>query len=202
MNRRRGRSWAVVGRLGAGFLASLALWVLLARPYERMLAPGAQLLMWAFESPAVTRLAAGPGEIVVDRSDFPPSSPRPGLPAPDIHFNFVLLTTLFLANRRALSPRNLGRWLAAAAGLWIIHLAAVTCEVESVYATRLGAWSAAHYSALARDLWAAAFHFYLIAGRFAAPFALWWGFSHTEDRLVWPHTARVTKTVRRPERRA
>jgi hypothetical protein len=29
-------------------------------------------------------------------------------------------------------------------------------------------------------VWAAGWHFYLIAGRFAAPFALWWSFGKRE----------------------
>ncbi len=53
-------------------------------------------------------------------------------------------------------------------------------QVQSVYATSLGAWSAAHYGTVARNFWAAGFHFYQIAGRFAAPFAIWWVFGRAE----------------------
>ena len=35
-------------------------------------------------------------------------------------------------------------------------------------------WSDAHYGPVARNIWAGGFHFYQIAGRFAAPFTLWW----------------------------
>jgi hypothetical protein len=47
-------------------------------------------------------------------------------------------------------------------------------QVRSVYATALGAWSAAHYGSAARNFWTGGFHFYEVAGRFAAPFAIWW----------------------------
>jgi hypothetical protein len=161
-------------RLVAGFAAGVALWFGLREIYERPLAGTAQAVLRAIERPPVTHLSAKAGEVLVDRSDFPPDSPRPGLPADDIHFNFVLLTALFALQPRFFEGRTLLRFLAAAALLFLVHAAALVFQVESVYATRLGEWSAVHYTALARNIWAGGFHFYLIAGRFAAPFALWW----------------------------
>jgi hypothetical protein len=70
--------------------------------------------------------------------------------------------------------KSIAQLLLAAVLLWLVHVAALIFEVESVYATRLGEWSAAHYGAVARNFWAGGFHFYQIAGRFAAPFAIWW----------------------------
>ena len=165
-----------VVRLAVGFLAGLGFWLLFSAPYERGVAATAQALIRLFERPPVTTLSAPGGEIRVDRSDFPPASPRPGLPAADLHFNFVLLAALFALDPRPLAPGRFGRFWLAAAGLFAIHVVALISQVESIYATRLGEWSAAHYGTLARNVWAAAFHFYAIAGRFAAPFALWWGF--------------------------
>jgi len=162
-------------RLGLGFTIGLAFWLVFAAPYERALARVGQAAINLFESPAVTRLSASGGEVRVDRSDFPPSSPRPGLPAADLHFNFVLLAALFALGRHPLSPRPFARFWVAAAALTLVHLAALVFQVEDLYATRLGPWSEEHYGAFARNVWAGGFHFYLIAGRFAAPFALWWG---------------------------
>jgi len=161
-------------RLGGGFVAGLAVWFAFAAPYERSMAAAAQAVLRVFEKPPVTRLEASGGEIIVDRSDFPETSPRPGLPAGDLHFNFVLLCALFAMTPRPLSPSNFGRFWIAAAILWIVQVLALVVQVESVYATRLGPWSEAHYGPVARNLWAGGFHFYLIAGRFAAPFVLWW----------------------------
>jgi hypothetical protein len=161
-------------RMAAGFAAGLAFWFAFAAPYEKTVAAAAGFLIRIFESPAVTSLSAPGGEIRVDRSDFPPASPRPGLPAADLHFNFVLLAALFAFVPHPLEPKRFLRFWIAAAGLWGIHVLALVFQVESVYATRLGAWSDAHYDHFARNVWASGFHFYQIAGRFAAPFALWW----------------------------
>ncbi|HEV8231129.1 MAG TPA: hypothetical protein VGQ75_02180 [Thermoanaerobaculia bacterium] len=164
-----------------GFLLALAFWFGFSRPYERTLAAGAQTLTNLFESPDVTRLVPGEGEILLDRRDLPPGSARPGLPAPDIHFNFVLLAALFAMDPRPLAGAHVTRFLAAAVSLWVIHVIALVLEIHSVYATSLGAWSQAHYGAVARNLWATGWHFYLIAGRFAAPFVLWWLFGRREE---------------------
>lgn len=168
-------------RAALGFGAGLAFWLIFSAPYEKFLAGAAGAAIDLFESPAVTRLEASGGEIRVDRSDFPPSSPRPGLNGADLHFNFVLLATLFALGRHPLSPKPFGRFWLAAALLALVHVAALVLQVESVYATRLGAWSAANYGKFARNAWAGGFHFYLIAGRFAAPFALWWALGRPRE---------------------
>jgi hypothetical protein len=163
-----------------GFLLSLAFWFGFSGPYEKTVAIAAQALTNVFESPDVTRLEAEKGEFRLDRRDFPPGSARPGLSAADIHFNFVLLAALFAIDRRPLAGRHVTRFLAAAGLLWIVHVLALVFQVQSVYATSLGAWSEAHYGRLASNFWATGWHFYLIAGRFAAPFALWWFFRARE----------------------
>lgn len=158
----------------AGFLAGAALWFGAAEPYHRTLATPAQALIRAFESPSVTRLRAEKLEVIVDREDFPPSSPRPGIPAQDLDFNVAILTALFATARHPFSDRSLRRLGAALALLWASHVAALVFSVESLYATELGPWSVAHYGVLARNLWATGHHFYRIAGMFAIPFVLWW----------------------------
>jgi len=163
--------------MGIGFAAGLAFWLVFAPPYERAVAWSAEALLLLLESPPVTTLGASAGEFLVDRSDFPPASPRPGLPAPDLHFNFVLLATLFAITPHPLAPRRFGRFWIAALLLFAIHVVALVFQVEALYATRLGPWSEAHYGAVARNLWAGGFHFYQVAGRFAAPFVLWWALS-------------------------
>jgi hypothetical protein len=162
-------------RVLVGFGAALVFWFAFSGPYEKFLAAASGGLIDAFESPTVTHLTASKGEILVDRSDFPPSSPRPGLNAADIHFNFVLLAALFALSRHPLAPRAFGRFWIAAALLAVVHVVALIFQIEGLYATNLGDWSSAHYGAFARNFWAGGFHFYLVAARFAAPFALWWG---------------------------
>jgi hypothetical protein len=177
-------------RVAIGFLLGLAFWYALSPPYERLLAFAAEPVLRVFERPAVTRLSAANGEILVDRSDFPPAAPRPGLPAADLHFNFVILAALF-----GFSPSRRIRQAAVAAGiLFAVHVIALCCQVESLYATRLGAWSAANYGTFARNFWSTSFHIYQIAGRFAAPFAIWWPLAG------WVSAARPA-TVKGPARR-
>jgi hypothetical protein len=161
-------------RLVLGFLAAVGFWFVFSAPYERALAAGGQALLGLFERPSVTRLSAHPGEIRIDRRDFPPGSPRPGLPAADLHFNFVLLAALFALSPRPARGANVARFLIACAALFLGHLVALVFQVQGIYARNLGEWSRAHYGALARNFWAGGFHFYQIAGRFALPFGLWW----------------------------
>ncbi|MGH9366552.1 MAG: hypothetical protein ACRD3M_02620 [Thermoanaerobaculia bacterium] len=172
--RRRREALAAAGRALVGFLAGLAFWFAFSALYERLLAAAGETLLRAIERPAITRLSAGQGEILIERSDLPPASPRPGLPAADLHFNLALLAALFALDRKPWQAGRVAALLAGCALLFAVHVAALVFQVRSVYATGLGAWSAAHYGAIARHFWAGGFHFYQIAGRFAAPFAIWW----------------------------
>ncbi len=160
----------MIVRGAIGFAVGLGLWLALAPPYERALAGAAETILRIGERPAVTRLEAKSGEIIVERGDFPPAAPRPGLPAADLHFNFVILAALFAL----VPPFRPGRAAIGAAILFAVHVFALCCQVESLYATRLGPWSEAHYGTFSRNFWASAFHVYQIAVRFAAPFAIWW----------------------------
>ena len=163
-------------RIAAGFAVGLGLWVSLSPVYEKALAAGSEAVLRTFERPPVTRLWARGGEILVDRSDFPPAAPRPGLPAADLHFNMVILVSLIAA----FSPIRPGRAALACLALFAVHVLALCCQVESLYATRLGPWSEANYGPFERNFWATAFHAYQIAGRFAAPFAIWWPLAGSE----------------------
>jgi hypothetical protein len=183
-------------RLLVGFLLGLAFWYLFSSTYERAVASAAELLLRLVESPAVTRIDAPGREFIVRRSDFPPSSRLPGLPAPDLHFNFVLLVALFALDRHPLRGDRLWRLLLGMACLFAVHVAALIFQVQRVYAMDLGAWSPAHYGAAARNFWAGGFHFYQIAGRFAAPFAIWWLFRRSEAE------ARPEAPRRRKKRRS
>ena len=179
-----------------GFLLALAVWFGFSRTYEGGLAAGAQLITNLFESPDVTRLRTEGSQILVDRRDFPPGSARPSLPAPDIHFNFVLLAALFAMDPRPLRGAHVGRFLVASASLFAVHVLALAFQIQSVYATSLGAWSDANYGKVSANVWAAGWHFYLIAGRFAAPFALWWLLGRREE------DDSLEKTGRRKKRKA
>ncbi|HYV42255.1 MAG TPA: hypothetical protein VEO02_10745 [Thermoanaerobaculia bacterium] len=170
----------VVIRLLLGFAVAFAFLLLFSASYERVVAPAAEFLLRIGESPAVTRLEAPGGEFLVNRADIPPGAQHPGLPAVDLHFNFILLVALFALHPRPWRGDRVARLLLALLCLYIVHVVFLVFQVEKVYAIDLGPWSASHYGPVARNFWAAGFHFYQIAGRFAAPFALWWLFGRTE----------------------
>jgi len=168
--------WPTLAKGAAGFVAGFVLWWALSAPYARLLASVSETLIRLAERPAVTRLAADGNEMVIDRDDFPRASPRPGLLFTDLTANIIVLTTLFAAARRPLNDRNMVGLLLASLSLVVVHVAAVVVNVQSIYALRLGAWSARNYGPVARNLWGAGAHFYSVVGVFGAAFALWWLF--------------------------
>lgn len=185
-------------RLLVGFLLALAFWFLFSKPYERAVGPAAEFLLRLGESPAITRLEAPGEKFLVRRADFPPGAlGGVDLPAPDLHFNFVLLGALFALRPRPWRTENVVRFLLGALCLYLVHVIFLIFQVESLYATRFGDWSAAHYGAAARNFWAAGFHFYQIAGRFAAPFAIWWFLGRPEPE----NTAELARGPRRRKKR-
>jgi len=168
--------WPTLAKGAAGFVAGVVLWWALSAPYARLLASVSETLIRLAERPAVTRLAADGNEMVIDRDDFPRASPRPGLLLTDLTANIIVLTTLFAVARRPLNDRNMVGLLLASLCLVVVHVAAVVVNVQSIYALRLGAWSARNYGPVARNLWGAGAHFYSVVGVFGAAFALWWLF--------------------------
>jgi hypothetical protein len=174
--------WPNLAKGAAGFLLGMAFWWGLSSPYARLLASLSEPLIRMAERPPVTRLIAEGTELTIDRADFPRSSPRPELLLMDLTSNFILLTTLFAASRRPLSDRNVRGLLLASLVLVAVHVAAVFANVQSIYALRLGAWSARHYGAVARNFWGAAAHFYSLVGVFGAGFALWWLFRPSSEQ--------------------
>jgi hypothetical protein len=184
-------------RSAAGFLIGLVFWIGFSRPYESIVAAAAEAALRATEWPAVTRLDPANAEFLVERSDFPPAAPRPGLPAGDLHFNFVLLAALFALDPHPWRPRRVGAFLIGCALLAVVHVAALFFQVRALYAAHLGAWSAAHYGAFARNFWAGGFHFYQIAGRFAAPFAIWWPLKERSESEARNRTGKATDSKRR-----
>ena len=176
--------WPRLAKGATGFLLGLTFWWAMSNPYARLLSSLCEPLIRLAESPAVTRLIAGGTELTIDRDDFPRSSPRPGLPLMDLTANVILLATLFAVNRRPLRDRNVGRLLIAGLFLVVVHVVAVVMNVESIYALRLGPWSAQNYGPVARNFWGAAAHFYRLIGAFGAVFALWWLFRPSNPEIA------------------
>lgn len=161
-------------RVLLGFLAGLALWWLATPAYDRVLAGVAEGAIRAFERPRATRLYAEDRRLVIDRADFPSTSDRPSLPLDDLTFDVILLLALAATTRGLLRDRAMKGLALSCCVLFALHVLAVVASVEGFYATRLGAWSAAHYGAFSRNLWATAVHFWRFVGCYAAAFLLWW----------------------------
>jgi hypothetical protein len=187
----------VAPRAVLGFAAALVLWWGTMPAYARFLAAAAEPVLRLAERPPATRLYADGRQIVIERSDFPSASDRPALPADDLTFNVILLLTLAAPGRRLFTDRGMGRLVAALAILAFVHVVAVVAAVKSIYALHLGAWSAAAYGPLSRNLWSGAFHFYRFVGIFAVPFLLWWLLLRDEE----PSHARRPGAGRTPKHR-
>lgn len=167
--------WRVAVKALAGFVAGVALWLLLSPLYDRAIAAGAQAVLRAFEKPNVTRLRVEPDQYTtVDRSDFDPRSKRPAISIRDLTFNVVLLIALFAASPRTFSDRNIGGMLVAFAALALTHILAAVTEVMSIYVAKLGMWSTVNYTSFDRNLWGVASTFYRVVLMYAIAFALWW----------------------------
>ena len=151
----------------AGAAAGFAVWLMLAGPYNELLAGMAD----PFVRP---HLHAWEGNIVIDVAGFRPDSPKPAVHAGNLTANVILLTAIFATNRNAFSLRNVSAFIFAALILMLVHIVATIANVQSILAWDLGAWSAAHYSRFERRLWEGLTNFYTIAGAFGSAFLLWW----------------------------
>jgi hypothetical protein len=183
----------------AGFAVGMAIWIALSAPYGRLLAWLSEPLIRMTERPPVTRLIADGDSMTIDRSDFPRSSPRPALPFVLVASNFILLITLFAVSPFVFGDRNVRAFLLGSLALMVVHVSAIVANVESIYAVRLGPWSALHYGVVARNFWGVAAHFYSVVGAFGAAAALWWLLRPAvEDRAV---TTRNPSSSSRASRR-
>ena len=166
-----------------GFLIGVAVWGGLSVPYTRLLASWTEAVVRLNERPVVTHITPDGTLMVVDRTDFPasPSSMRLAVQSTDLTFNFILLMTLFAANSRTLSDRNVFGFAAASVTLALVHVAAVLSFVKAYYASSFGAWSESHYGYLAQHFWLAAPYFYSVVGVYGSAIALWWLFRPPAD---------------------
>jgi hypothetical protein len=169
--------WRVALRALAGFLAGLAIWILLSPLYDRVIATGAEKVIRLVDRSAVTTLKVqDDGYVTVNRTDFDPQSKRPGIPIRDLTFNLALLTALFAVSRRIFSDRNIAGFFMALVILAVTHVFGAVIEVMSIYALKLGMWSRVHFTDFERNIWGVLNHFYRLVLMYAVAFALWWIF--------------------------
>jgi len=175
-------------------------WALLTPVYNRFLLGSAQTLVRLTESPDETNLLRKDEHFAyVQRRDFPPAkSLVHSFRVTDVHFHLVMLGALFcgipgIPWRRKME--NLG-WAVLITIFFDIFV--IFFYVKAAYATKLGAWSLAHYGPFARNFWGMAMHTFDLALKFALPFLLWAGFylSDFGQALGWRSAEAAAPAVR------
>ena len=158
----------------AGFALSLALWLGLTEPYNRLVAISAEGVVRLFENPNRTELRPDGKQVLIYRSDVPAGSKRPGVPLHDLTFNVILLTVLFAIDPRPFSNRNVGMYLVSLLILFPTHVFALIAWVQDLYASGFGGEISERYSDLEKSLWTNAILFYRVVGQFGIPLILRW----------------------------
>ena len=177
------RPWAtrLVRDILLSAVASAIVWTTITPVYNRVLVRWTEQLVRLTESPSVSRVEMQDRHYAaIRRSDFSGDKHLYRIRVTDIHFNLILTGALFaavpaIAARRRLT--NLG-WALFASILF--HILLFFFFVKFVYATQLGAWSAEHYGAFARNFWGLGKHMLDLAFKFALPLILWAGFYYSE----------------------
>lgn len=172
---RRPPAWKQVLKGFAGFCVGLVLWLGFSASYRAAVTAPAEAILNLSESPDITQLLSNEDTgVIVNRTDFPPDSPRPVVPLSDLTFNVILLFALFAISKTAFSNTNVAGLGISLLVLWGTHVAAMIIRVKKIYALQLGAWSEVHYGTFSRNLWGSLDHFYRVVGIYAVAFALWW----------------------------
>ncbi len=154
-------------------------WALLTPVYNVFLTTSAENLLRLTESPNVTRLLVhDKHHFVITRTDVPPP-PRGFLDSvrtTDVHFPLLMLGAFFLAVpdipwRKKLENLGWGALISV-----FFHIFSLFFWVKFIYATQLGAWSAANYSTFQINFWGLGKHLLDLPFKFSMPLLLWAGF--------------------------
>lgn len=166
-------------------------------------AAGAAVAMaiWWYATPAYNALlcsvlrAAGVAATPAARAIAVTRAGAPSIqvPADQLTYNIILFAGLVAA-----IPPRLWKGMLAFLALCAVHAIALYTTIESTYALRAGAYSDAHYSPLAQNLWNAADFIYRIGGMFAIAFVCW--YVATGARGPRPETS-PARSPREPARR-
>lgn len=156
-------------------------WLLLTPLYNPFLTAATERLLHFGESPDVTRLHYLDHYAQVVRLDY---QAEKGflyrIRVTDLHFHLILVFALFLAVPGVAARRrweNLG-W--ATLATVVFDLLLFFFFVKFVYATQLGAWSAAHYGTFGQNFWGLGKHLLDLPFKFALPLILWAGFYYRD----------------------
>ncbi len=188
-------------RLPITLVVVMVAWLALRPVLDPAVCGLAQLLVRAFEYPKVTRIEVEDHRAQIIRSDFRRGSDIPTVPLTEIHFNTIVLLTLYFALPGAFSRRRLERLVMAWCVLYMTQSLNLVFHVKTIYALYLGEWSAAHYADWQRNFWGFLRYFSDLPGRFGFPFLLWMTFDWpTFSNLLgaaWPTAGKPTEPMRR-----
>jgi len=156
----------------------LAVWAGLGPLYDRVIIAVTSAVLGVTEHPPMSDLRPDGNDVILNRLDFPKSmGMRPSISLSPLTYNIILLVGLFAMAPRPFSDRNVLHFFLAALALMVVHVLALICQIESIYAVNIVGWSEKHYGPIARNVWSGAAHFYDLFGIPAVAFALWFLFS-------------------------
>ena len=155
-------------RFIAGAVVGGFLWFYATPAYDAFLGRAAAVLLRLDHRLSGT-VAERDGENLRVRNPENLAFPTVTIPADQLTYNLILFIGLMAAR-----PGTLRRSALAVLILVATHILAVTASIESTYATKLGAWSDAHYGGGQQDFWTATEYLYRLAGMFAIAFTVWW----------------------------
>ncbi len=153
------------------------LWVLVTPFYNLMLATGAEDLLHWTEARPHTLLHIRDGRYLsLTRDDFGGKAWDWQGSLVDVHFNLLMIGALFLAVPDVSWRRRFGALAWALLAAVFFHVLLLYFALKAALATELGAWSAAHFGPLARNVYGMTWHLLDLPLKFALPFALWMAF--------------------------
>ncbi|MEL7060865.1 MAG: hypothetical protein AAGN46_12655 [Acidobacteriota bacterium] len=171
------RSWATRFALGVVlWLVPVAiLWLLVTPVYNLFLTTATENLVRLSEDPTVTRLAPdGTHRFAISRTDWPPArGPIGSVRVTDTHFPLLMLGAFFLAVPGVSWRKRLESLGWAILISIFFHIVSLFLWVKFIYATQHGAWSAAQYDALWRNVWGLSKHLADLPFKFGLPVLLW-----------------------------
>lgn len=164
-------------RLPLTLLAAILIWFALRPVLDSAVAGFAQILIRTFEYPRVTRLVVQDHRAEVLRADFRSDSGIPTVGLTQVHFNTIVLLSLYLAMPGQRLRTRLERLFMGWSILYLTQALNLVFHVKCIYALGLGAWSEHAYSDLARNVFGYLRYFTDLPGRFSFPFLIWFGFN-------------------------
>ncbi|HVR43282.1 MAG TPA: hypothetical protein VMS56_07510 [Thermoanaerobaculia bacterium] len=156
-------------RVLAGFAGGLALWLLLAGPYHRLVGAVAGS---AFRAEGEGAIAVSAGREVVIAGPVEQPRARVRVSMAPVTSNLVLLAALWMWD-----PRPLGRWkwgVIALAALAAGHVIAVIAAIHSGLAVSLEGATGERYGAAEANFWFALWQGYQVVGAWALAFGAFW----------------------------